>query len=91
MDEKELVAGGRRVRQGNAPVVRTNKHYLASIDREQSRAASRQTENKLFTLAKSHRAPSGKLPPPPTPTVTHKLKVAGRDMQTQSHQEQSWD
>lgn len=39
VDEKELVAGGRRVRQGNAPPSAcTNKHYLAPIDRELSRA-----------------------------------------------------
>lgn len=32
VDEKELVAGGRRVCQGNALVACTNKHYLAPID-----------------------------------------------------------
>lgn len=49
---EEPLAAGRRACQGNAPVVCANKHYLALVDCEPSRAASGPTENKLFTLAK---------------------------------------
>lgn len=59
-----------------------NKYYLAPIVRELSRAASGQTENKLFTLAKAPRALWKRAR---HPHMTHRLAAAVQSTETHAH------